>query len=286
MRPHSTSIAEALSRRTLRTLRTLRSDRTLRTFGTAGAGGSRRSFGAAWAGRAGRADGARLARSALAVPNVDDAIGVHVFPHVADTVAVEIPACVAGSALGASRTRRALRPGRTLHARRTGGPRRPGWTDGADLTAKTLRAFGTLRARRALRPLRAGRTGRAGRAGRALQRAKSYGGAYLAMNSQDMGADVVLAWPTGAVAVMGAEGAANIIYRREIQASKDKAATRAAKIAEYRARFDNPYVAAGRGYIDDVIEPQHTRSALVRHLRMLATKEESRPYRKHGNMPL
>ncbi len=115
---------------------------------------------------------------------------------------------------------------------------------------------------------------------------KSYGGAYLAMNSQDMGADVVLAWPTGAVAVMGAEGAANIIYRREIQASKDKAATRAAKIAEYRARFDNPYVAAGRGYIDDVIEPQHTRSALVRHLRMLATKEESRPYRKHGNMPL
>ncbi|MFO7545246.1 MAG: acyl-CoA carboxylase subunit beta [Trueperaceae bacterium] len=115
---------------------------------------------------------------------------------------------------------------------------------------------------------------------------KSYGGAYLAMNSQDMGADVVLAWPTGAVAVMGAEGAANIIYRREIQASKDKAATRAARIAEYRARFDNPYVAAGRGYIDDVIEPQRTREALVRHLRMLATKQETRPYRKHGNMPL
>ena len=115
---------------------------------------------------------------------------------------------------------------------------------------------------------------------------KSYGGAYLAMNSRDMGADVVLAWPTGAVAVMGAEGAANIIYRREIQASKDKAATRAARIAEYRARFDNPYVAAGRGYIDDVIEPQRTREALVRHLRMLATKQETRPYRKHGNMPL
>jgi methylmalonyl-CoA decarboxylase subunit alpha len=115
---------------------------------------------------------------------------------------------------------------------------------------------------------------------------KSYGGAYLAMNSRDMGADVVLAWPTGAVAVMGAEGAANIIYRREIQASKDKAATRAARIAEYRARFDNPYVAAGRGYIDDVIEPQRTREALIRHLRMLATKEETRPYRKHGNMPL
>ncbi len=115
---------------------------------------------------------------------------------------------------------------------------------------------------------------------------KSYGGAYLAMNSKDMGADVVLAWPTGAVAVMGAEGAANIIYRREIQAAKDKAGARAARIAEYRARFDNPYVAAARGYIDDVIEPQRTRAALVRHLRMLATKAETRPYKKHGNIPL
>lgn len=115
---------------------------------------------------------------------------------------------------------------------------------------------------------------------------KSYGGAYLAMNSKDMGADVVLAWPTAAVAVMGAEGAANIIYRREINDSSDPASTRAARIAEYRARFDNPYVAAQRGYIDDVIDPKSTRHALIRHLQMLENKEESRPFRKHGNIPL
>jgi acetyl-CoA carboxylase carboxyltransferase component len=115
---------------------------------------------------------------------------------------------------------------------------------------------------------------------------KSYGGAYLAMNSRDMGADIVLAWPTAAVAVMGAEGAANIIYRREIQSSSHPEATRAAKIAEYKARFDNPYWAAGRGYIDDVIDPKDTRRHLIRHLRMLAHKEERRPFKKHGNIPL
>ncbi|RIH84905.1 acyl-CoA carboxylase subunit beta [Calidithermus roseus] len=115
---------------------------------------------------------------------------------------------------------------------------------------------------------------------------KSYGGAYLAMNSKDMGADVVLAWPTGAVAVMGAEGAANIIYRRQIQSSPDPAATRAAKIEEYKKAFDNPYVAAGRGYIDDVIDPADTRRLLALHLEMLTTKQEERPYKKHGNIPL
>lgn len=115
---------------------------------------------------------------------------------------------------------------------------------------------------------------------------KSYGGAYLAMNSKDMGADVVLAWPTAAVAVMGAEGAANIIYRREINGSKDPASTRTQRIAGYRARFDNPYVAAERGYIDDVIDPKSTRHALIRHLEMLENKEETRPFRKHGNIPL
>ena len=115
---------------------------------------------------------------------------------------------------------------------------------------------------------------------------KSYGGAYLAMNSRDMGADVVLAWPTSAVAVMGAEGAANIIYRREIKASSNPDATRAAKIADYRKRFDNPYWAAARGYIDDVIDPKDTRRALIRHLDMLEGKEVDRPFRKHGNMPL
>ncbi len=115
---------------------------------------------------------------------------------------------------------------------------------------------------------------------------KSYGGAYLAMNSRDMGADVVLAWPTGAVAVMGAEGAANIIYRKEIQSSPDPAATRQAKIAQYKKAFDNPYVAAGRGYIDDVIDPSETRRLLIQHLEMLSTKQEERPYKKHGNIPL
>src|SRR5690606_11762844 len=104
---------------------------------------------------------------------------------------------------------------------------------------------------------------------------KSYGGAYLAMNSRDMGADVVLGWPTAAVAVMGAEGAANIIYRREIERSPDPAATRAQKIEEYKKRFDNPYVAAAKGYIDDVVDPKHTRLALIRHLRMLEGKEQS-----------
>ncbi len=115
---------------------------------------------------------------------------------------------------------------------------------------------------------------------------KSYGGAYLAMNSRDMGADVVLAWPTGAVAVMGAEGAANIIHRREIEAAPDPEAARKAKVDEYRRRFDNPWWAASRGYIDDVIEPKETRRALIRHLAMLRGKSVQRPYRKHGNVPL
>jgi methylmalonyl-CoA decarboxylase subunit alpha len=115
---------------------------------------------------------------------------------------------------------------------------------------------------------------------------KSYGGAYLAMNSRDMGADVVLAWPTAAVAVMGAEGAANVLYRREIKASENPEATRAAKIAEYRTRFDHPYLAAGRGYIDDVIDPKDTRRMLVAHLRMLRGKRVERPFKRHGNMPL
>jgi acetyl-CoA carboxylase carboxyltransferase component len=115
---------------------------------------------------------------------------------------------------------------------------------------------------------------------------KSYGGAYLAMNSRDMGADVVLAWPTSAVAVMGAEGAASIIYRKEIKASPDSAAAREGRIAEYRRKFDNPYWAAGRGYIDDVIDPKVTRPQLVRHLRMLQEKKIERPFKKHGNIPL
>ena len=115
---------------------------------------------------------------------------------------------------------------------------------------------------------------------------KAYGGAYLAMNSRDMGADVVLAWPTAAVAVMGAEGAANIVFRREIQQSPNPEATRAEKIKEYKERFDNPWIAASRGYIDDVIPPETTRRHLIRHLRMLEDKHEERPWKKHGNIPL
>jgi methylmalonyl-CoA decarboxylase subunit alpha len=115
---------------------------------------------------------------------------------------------------------------------------------------------------------------------------KSYGGAYLAMNSKDMGADVVLAWPTAAVAVMGAEGAANVVFRREIAAASDPDAVRAAKVADYRAAFDTPYLAAGRGYVDDVIDPKDTRRLLIRHLAMLASKRVERPFKRHGNMPL
>ena len=115
---------------------------------------------------------------------------------------------------------------------------------------------------------------------------KSYGGAYLAMNSRDMGADVVLAWPTAAVAVMGAEGAANVLHRRAINEASDPEALRARFIAEYRQRYDHPYVAAGRGYVDDVIDPTDTRRMLVAHLERLDGKRVERPYRKHGNMPL
>ena len=115
---------------------------------------------------------------------------------------------------------------------------------------------------------------------------KSYGGAYLAMNSRDMGADAVYAWPTATVAVMGAEGAANIVYRKEIKESDNPAAKRAEKIAEYKDTFDNPYIAAGKGYIDDVIAIEDTRRVLIQTFEMLQDKEEVSPYKKHGNIPL
>jgi len=96
----------------------------------------------------------------------------------------------------------------------------------------------------------------------------------------------VLAWPTAAVAVMGAEGAANIIYKKEIQRAKDPEAVRRQKIEEYRRAFDNPYVAAARGYVDDVVSPELTRGLLIRHLETLWEKKEPRPWKKHGNIPL
>jgi methylmalonyl-CoA carboxyltransferase large subunit len=115
---------------------------------------------------------------------------------------------------------------------------------------------------------------------------KAYGGAYLAMCGKDLGADRVLAWPTAEVAVMGAEGAAGIVFRREIEAAEDKVSRRKELVEEYRETFANPYVAAGRRLVDDVIEPSETRKALVQALESLHAKRELRPQKKHGLIPL
>jgi propionyl-CoA carboxylase beta chain len=101
-----------------------------------------------------------------------------------------------------------------------------------------------------------------------------------------MRADLNFAYPTAEIAVMGPEGAVNILYRREMAAAADQAAFRADKVAEFREKFANPYVAAARGYIDEVIEPRETRPRLIRALRALATKRDSLPPKKHGNIPL
>jgi acetyl-CoA carboxylase carboxyltransferase component len=115
---------------------------------------------------------------------------------------------------------------------------------------------------------------------------KDYGGAYIAMSSRHLGADMVFAWPTAEIAVMGAEGAANIIHRKEIQTAADPKAKRQEKIAEYRDLFANPYQAAGRGYVDAVIRPSETRSRLIDALEIMCTKRELRPPKKHGNIPV
>jgi acetyl-CoA carboxylase carboxyltransferase component len=115
---------------------------------------------------------------------------------------------------------------------------------------------------------------------------KAYGGAYDVLSSKHIRGDVNLAWPTAEIAVMGPQGAAEIIFKKEIAASKDPQATLRRKVKEFRERFANPYIAAKRGYIDDIIEPHQTRPALIRAFRMLATKVDSNPKRKHGNIPL
>ncbi|MGM8214050.1 acyl-CoA carboxylase subunit beta [Bacillaceae bacterium W0354] len=115
---------------------------------------------------------------------------------------------------------------------------------------------------------------------------KAYGGAYVALNSKSIGADLVFAWPNAEIAVMGPEGAANIIFSKEIQESDNPEATRQQKIDEYREKFANPYVAAGLGMVDDVIDPRETRIKLSQALTMLQNKKESRPTKKHGNIPL
>ncbi|WP_059011790.1 acyl-CoA carboxylase subunit beta [Streptomyces specialis] len=114
---------------------------------------------------------------------------------------------------------------------------------------------------------------------------KAYGGAYIVMDSQSIGADVTLAWPTNEIAVMGADGAANVIFRRQIAGADDPDAMRARMVKEYKAELMHPYYAAERGLVDDVIEPAETREVLIRTLAMLRTKHADLPARKHGNPP-
>ena len=115
---------------------------------------------------------------------------------------------------------------------------------------------------------------------------KAYGGAYCVMNSKHIRADLNLAWPSAEIAVMGAEGAVNIIFRRELAEAEDPAARRAELVAEYSERFANPFAAARRGYIDNVIEPRETRPRLINALNMLQNKRDHNPPKKHGNIPL
>jgi propionyl-CoA carboxylase beta chain len=115
---------------------------------------------------------------------------------------------------------------------------------------------------------------------------KAYGGAYCVMGSKHMRADVNFAYPTAEIAVMGPEGAVNILYRRELSEAADPAAFRAERITEFREKFANPYVAAARGYVDEIIEPRETRPKLIQALRALATKRDTNPSKKHGNIPL
>jgi acetyl-CoA carboxylase carboxyltransferase component len=115
---------------------------------------------------------------------------------------------------------------------------------------------------------------------------KAYGGAYVVMNSKSIGCDLAFAWPSAEIAVMGPQGAVNIIFRKEIDTASDPNVRRAELIEEYTERFANPYIAAERGYVDDVIDPRDTRRVLIQSLDMLRSKREQLPQRKHGNLPL
>lgn len=115
---------------------------------------------------------------------------------------------------------------------------------------------------------------------------KAYGGAYIAMNSKCMGADYVFAWPIAQIAVMGPEGAVDILYRKQIKEAEDPKAVRAALIEEYEKRYLNPYIAAENGYIDDIIKPKDTRKAIVNALDSLRSKNAMTIKKKHGNIPL
>ena len=115
---------------------------------------------------------------------------------------------------------------------------------------------------------------------------KAYGGAYLVMGSKHMRADINFAWPSAEIAVMGPDGAVNIVFRREIEAAADPEAKRKELLEQYREQFANPYITASRGFIDDVIEPRDTRLKIIRALEMLQNKTDSNPPKKHGNIPL
>jgi propionyl-CoA carboxylase beta chain len=115
---------------------------------------------------------------------------------------------------------------------------------------------------------------------------KAYGGAYIVMSSKHLRGDMCLAWPGAEIAVMGPEGAVNVIFRRELNAAQDPDAERERLVRDYRDKFANPYVAAGRGYLDAVIAPRDTRRTLIRAMEMLRHKRARRPAKKHGNIPL
>ena len=115
---------------------------------------------------------------------------------------------------------------------------------------------------------------------------KAYGGAYDVMNSKHIGADLNYAWPTAEIAVMGAKGAAEIIFRKDIKKAKDPQAKWQEKEAEYAELFAHPYNAAARGYVDEVIEPAKTREKLIKAFKMLENKVDNLPKKKHGNIPL
>jgi propionyl-CoA carboxylase beta chain len=115
---------------------------------------------------------------------------------------------------------------------------------------------------------------------------KAYGGAYCVMSSKHIRTDVNFAWPTAEIAVMGPEGAVNILYKREIETAEDPAAQRAKRVEEFKDKFANPYVAASRGFVDEVIRPRQTRARLIAALARLETKRDKNPPKKHGNIPL
>jgi propionyl-CoA carboxylase beta chain len=115
---------------------------------------------------------------------------------------------------------------------------------------------------------------------------KAYGGAYDVMASKHLRGDINYAWPTAEIAVMGVDGAVNIIFKDQIASAKDPKARQAELVADYQEKFANPYIAAARGYVDEVIEPRHTREKLIVALDMLKNKRDSNPPKKHGNLPL